>query len=237
MGACALVLLSLSSCQLTTSTNTFDGLSCPVNQTTGVEASAGLGVGNQTYNGTAIAQTFRTPISQDISITKARLGLYRQGWPNGQLTLRIQTDNGGSPSGSDVSSVAVQTLSYTSTESTQTSTFKTYAEFFDFDFSSAVSLTKDTLYWIILRTTATVNTNTFVLWAATTQNPYSSGGAFYESMTTGSSIFRNDLIGTTRDTVFALCTPSPSATATSAMQYFSPEPPFENDEPSPEPTQ
>ncbi len=238
-----LLWVTASACQLTTPTDSFSGLICAQRQLQ-VDSTKSLAIGYQSYNGTTIAQTIRTAVSVDQVVTKVKLGLYRQGWPNGQLTFRIQTDNGGSPSGVDVSADTVKTLSYTSNETLQTSTFKTYPEYFDFDFTNAVTLTKDTTYWMLLKTSAAVNSSTYVLWAGMGNNPYTSGSAFYENTTTGSPVFTNAAIGTDRDTVFAMCSPSPTPTetATTAAQYFSPEPPAYADEteeypePTPEPT-
>lgn len=242
--AIGVVVVCNTSCQLTTATDSLAGYICSQSQWN-ADTTKGLPVGSQGFNGTTVAQTIRTPVNTDLVVTRVRLGLYRQGWPNGQLTFRIQTDNGGSPSGVDVSAAAVQTLSYSSNESLQTSTFHTYREYFDFDFTSSVTLTKDTLYWLTLKTSAAVNSTTYVLWAAIGGSPYSSGAAFYENTTTGSPVYTNAAIGTDRDTVFAVCSPSPTPTetATTAAEFFSPEPPVNADEeammpePMPEPTQ
>ena len=238
---CGVGLVVLTSCALTSSSSgTFGTDICLTNQTSG-DTTKGLPVGSQGFNGTAVGQTVRTPLGADTVITKAKLGLYRAGWPNGQLTFRIQTDNGGSPSGVDVSAATVTTLAYTSNQTLLTSTFKTYHEYFDFDFGSDVTLTNDTVYWLLLRTSAAVNASTYVVWAGINGNPYTSGAAYYENMTTGSSVFTNAQVTAERDTVFALCTPSPTTTSTvAAVDSLSDdtalaEMPFP--EPMPEPSQ
>lgn len=114
---------------------------------------------------TELAQSFTLVDTANVgSIT---LMLKKTGTPAGTLTMRLETDAGGVPSGVLVDAIATGTLA----ESSLTTFYSTYT----FTFSDGVSLTGGLAYWIVLETDRSASNTDYVEWGAGTANAYTDG--------------------------------------------------------------
>ncbi|MBI3535295.1 MAG: hypothetical protein HY072_07400 [Deltaproteobacteria bacterium] len=158
-----------------------------------------LGINNKDANlgGDELAQSFK--LSEDKSISNVLLKLQLIGFtttsPIGyKIALKIESNSAGAPSGTEVTNAD----SYI--DLTQ---MNTAAAFYAFSFSSAVSLTKDTAYWIRIRGTYPSSKDNFVKWIAYNgDSGYSNGQALYETAISNNWSSQN--IGDLRDFVFQL---------------------------------
>lgn len=109
------------------------------------------------------AQSFVPSLTQNI----ARIDLLATyiGVP-GTITLRIETDSSGSPSGTLVNVNATATLAY--------SALNTNFSWATFNLASSISLTSGVTYWLVVAAAATVNAANKYLFQAN-NNGYSSG--------------------------------------------------------------
>lgn len=125
-----------------------------------------------------LAQSFQLDSEGDVPTV--RLWLRKQNTPTGNLTVKIETDNSGSPSGTTVTdgtsaSVAVTTLS------------SSYS-WITFTFSGEPSLTGSTSYWLVLETSDAQDGDEYVAWGADGSVPsYASGEMKSEASSTWSS--------------------------------------------------
>lgn len=118
-----------------------------------------------------LAQSFQ--LDADSWVKSAQLYLRKTGSPTGTLTLRIETDSGGSPSGTLAHANATTTLAESSLETTA------YA-FEQFVFSTGFYLDASTTYWLVLSTTRSGSGTNFVLWGADATSPtYADGQMKY----------------------------------------------------------
>lgn len=85
----------------------------------------------------------------------------------GNLTVRIETDTAGSPSGTLVDANATATI--TATDVATTATWITV------NFTTAFTLTASTQYHIVIRPSATANATNYIKWLGSTSNVYANG--------------------------------------------------------------
>ncbi len=111
-----------------------------------------------------LAQGFK--VDSTASCAYLNLLLIKVGTP-GNLTVRIETDTAGSPSGTLVNANATATL--TSSEVATTATWMTV------NFSTAFTLTAATQYHIVIRPSATANGSNYIQWLGSTSNVYADG--------------------------------------------------------------
>jgi hypothetical protein len=107
-----------------------------------------------------LAQSFK--ISAPASVSRVRLYLKKTGAPVGALTLRIETDSAGDPSGVLVDSVATTTFS-------EASLTTSYA-LIDFNYTR-FDLVSDTTYWMVLSTDRAASPTDTVEWGADSTGP------------------------------------------------------------------
>ncbi len=137
-----------------------------------------------------LAQSFQISTASAVSTVDVYLKKY--GSPTGNLTLEIQTDSAGQPSGTAVANgtsatVAASTLTTSFAETT-------------FTFSGEPSLSGSTTYWLVLTTTDTQSNTNYVIWGADTSSPsYADGAMFGEDASTWSAL--------TADAIFAVKAP------------------------------
>jgi hypothetical protein len=112
-----------------------------------------------------LAQSFQ--IGSTATIDKAQLHLKKTGSPGGTMTLRIETDNSGEPSGTLADANA--------TIGVAESGLSTSLAMVDFDFSTNFSLSGSTTYWLVLSTDRTQSDTNYVEWGADAGGGYSSG--------------------------------------------------------------
>lgn len=138
-----------------------------------------------------IGQSFRVPYT-DGTFSALELYLDKTGAP-GNLTVRIETDNGGKPSGTLVDANATATVAHTAV-----STSKAFVRI---DLSGFISLSANTVYWIVAKAAATVdgsNLYTWWYWPSTSDGAYTKGngsrsfdsGATYSDEPAQSYIFK-----------------------------------------------
>ncbi len=111
-----------------------------------------------------LAQGFK--VDSTASCAYLNLLLIKVGTP-GNLTVRIETDTTGSPSGTLVSANATATL--TSSEVATTATWMTV------NFSTAFTLTAATQYHIVIRPSATADGTNYIKWLGSTSDVYADG--------------------------------------------------------------
>lgn len=138
-----------------------------------------------------LAQSFQISTASVVSTVDVYLKKY--GSPTGNMTLEIQTDNAGEPSGTAVTNGTSATVA----ASTLTTSFAATA----FTFSGEPSLTGSTTYWLVLTTTDTQSNTNYVIWGADTSTPSYADGAMYgEDASTWSAL--------TADAIFAVKAPA-----------------------------
>lgn len=145
-------------------------------------------VGDQAGTEKAKSQGFQ--VSAQLVAKGVSVYLKKNAGTPGNITVRIETDSGGKPSGTLVDPNATATLTAFTTTS--------YA-WYTVEFSSGITLAATTLYHIVLKTAAATNDNNYA-WAADASSPsYSSGAQSYS--TDGGSTWTAD---STKDQYFRL---------------------------------
>ena len=89
-----------------------------------------------------------------ITAADIRLILQKVGSPTGNLTIEVQTDSAGSPSGTPVTNGTSNTVAMSGLSTSYTET--------TFTFASAFSLSADTVYWIVLKRSDAVSGANYV---------------------------------------------------------------------------
>lgn len=107
------------------------------------------------------AQSFQIDSVDDIS--QVKLWLKKTGSPTGNLTVTIEADDGGEPSGTPVTNGTSDTVA--------ASGLSTSYGWIEFDFSSAPSLAAGTTYWLVLQSTGDYGTDDYVLWGIDSSSP------------------------------------------------------------------
>lgn len=97
------------------------------------------------------------------SVGFSKLYLKKVGSPTGTMTLRIETDNAGDPSGTLVDANATITVA----ESSLTTSY----QLVDFNFPASFSLTGSTQYHLVLSTSRTASATNYVSWGANDDAP------------------------------------------------------------------
>lgn len=111
-----------------------------------------------------VAQSFQ--VSNMLSLTKVALYLKKNAGTTTGLTVRIETNNAGAPSGTLVSSTATTTIA---AFSTTTYRFKVAT------FSTAVVLSPSTTYWIVCQHTTEGTGNSQYYWGSASTGAYTGG--------------------------------------------------------------
>ncbi len=111
-----------------------------------------------------IAQSFT--ISTTKTITGARLYLRKIGSPAGTMTLRIETDSSGSPSGTLAHANATITVDEAGLSTSYSDTLFNWPDF---------SLNAGT-YWLVLITSRAASNTDYVVWGADSSSPAYAGG-------------------------------------------------------------
>lgn len=138
-----------------------------------------------------LAQSFE--ISTASTVSEIDLYLKKVGSPTGNLTVEIQTDSAGEPSGTAVTNGTSNTVS----ASTLTTSFADIT----FTFSSNPSLASGTTYWLVLTTSDTQSNTNYVVWGADTSTPsYADGEMLGEDASTWSAL--------SADAVFTVTAPA-----------------------------
>lgn len=118
------------------------------------------------------AQSFQ--LSAGATVDQVRLWLKKAGSPAGTMTLRIETDSAGAPSGTLADASASKTVA----ESGLGTSYAWEA----FDFATDFSLSGSTTYWAVLSTDRAASETDVVYWGADSSAPgYASGEAKYEA--------------------------------------------------------
>ncbi len=112
-----------------------------------------------------LAQSFTA--ASTTALNKVSLNLKKVGAP-GDITVKIVTDDGGTPSKTELASGSLIASSVTGSYS-----------FVDASLSSYPSLTSGTKYWIIA--IASVNASNYFLWATDNTNSYTNGEGMYST--------------------------------------------------------
>jgi F5/8 type C domain len=113
-----------------------------------------------------LAQSFQVTGTQTVKTVD--LWLKKVGAPAGTMTLRIETDTAGSPSGTLVDANATATLA----ESGLGTGYATAT----FTFGTSFSISGSTSYWIVLSTDRAVSETNYVLWGADGSAPSYANG-------------------------------------------------------------
>lgn len=112
-----------------------------------------------------VSQSFQ--VGTDSDITSVRLYLRRLGNPSGNLTLTIETDSSGDPSGTPVTNGTSDTVAASSLSATY--------GYIDFDFSTSPSLLTGTTYHLVLSSSASY-ANDYVRWGVDSSAPSFASG-------------------------------------------------------------
>lgn len=141
------------------------------------DQNAGLQYSGDSPVKTKLAQSFQ--ISSVGWINSARLYLRKVGSPTGTLTLRIETNNSGSPSGTLAHANATTTINEADLDDSQYVMER-------FTFGTGFYLAASTTYWLVLSTDRAASGSNYVLWGADGTSPgYANGemknyaGAWY----------------------------------------------------------
>ena len=142
--------------------------------------STGYQDSSETLRGAAttidmLAQSFQ--LDDDAWVSKALLYLAKTGSPGGTMTLRIETDSSGSPSGTLAHTNATTTLA-------ESGLGTSYA-LETFEFATGFYLSGSTTYWLVLSTTRSASGTNNVQWGADASSPSYADGEMqkYQSST------------------------------------------------------
>lgn len=122
---------------------------------------------------TTVALTTGQKLVQTIELTStvrvSRLGLYLRkiGLPTGTMTLRIETVNGGNPTGVLAHANATATISEASLTTSYAEYFAIFSDFFDLEPDD---------YALVLSTDRATSSTNYVLWGADASSPSYAGG-------------------------------------------------------------
>jgi len=116
--------------------------------------------------GQQLAQGIQLSSSSDISSIK--LYLRKIGSPTGNLTIEIQTDSTGDPSGTPVTNGTSDVV--------DASTLTTSLALVEFTFTTSPNLSASTQYHVVLKTTDSQSDTDFVIWGTDESSPSYSGG-------------------------------------------------------------
>jgi hypothetical protein len=125
-----------------------------------------------------LAQSFEVTGTQTVG--SVDLWLKKVGSPTGTMTLRIETDNSGEPSG---------TLAHTNLTATlaESGLGTSYADA-TFTFSTPASISGSTTYWLVLSTDRAVSESNYIQWGADGSSPsYADGSMSSEISSTWSA--------------------------------------------------
>jgi hypothetical protein len=125
-----------------------------------------------------IAQSFE--VSGEQNIKTVDLQLKKVGSPTGDLSLEIQTDSGGEPSGTPVTNGTATVV--------DESTLSTSYGDITFTFATAPTLSDATTYWLVLSTDRSASETNYVAWGADGSSPsYADGEMMSEVSSTWSA--------------------------------------------------
>lgn len=119
-----------------------------------------------TDGATKLAQSFT--IASTTTVDTVKLWLKKVASPAGTMTLRIETDSAGSPSGTLANANATVTVAESS--------LSTSYGWITFDFATNFSLTGSTTYWLVLSTSRSTDEFNYVQWGADNSSPSYSNG-------------------------------------------------------------
>lgn len=123
-------------------------------------------VSTYTDGATKLAQSFQVSGTQTVDMVK--LWLKKVASPTGTMTLRIETDSAGSPSGTLADAAATVTVAESS--------LSTSYGWITFNFASNFNLSGSTTYWLVLSTSRSTDEFNYVQWGADGSSPgYASG--------------------------------------------------------------
>jgi hypothetical protein len=108
-----------------------------------------------------LAQSFE--VTGTTSLASVDLYLKKIGSPTGTMTLRVETDSAGSPSGTLADANLTATLA-------ESSLSTSYADA-TFTFGTPASISGSTTYWLVLSTDRTASATNYVVWGADTSTP------------------------------------------------------------------
>ena len=113
-----------------------------------------------------LAQGFQ--ISASSTVQSVRLWLKKVGSPTGNLTVKIQTNNAGNPSGTTVTNGTSGTIA--------ASSLSTSYDWITFTFSTPPSLNAATQYHLVLETADSVSETNYISWGADGSSPSYANG-------------------------------------------------------------
>lgn len=126
-----------------------------------------------------LAQSFQVTGAQTVGTVD--LWLKKVGSPTGNLTVEIQPDSAGAPSGTAVSNGTSGTVA--------ASTLTTSYADITFSFATPPSLSGSTTYWLVLKTTDSASNTNYVQWGADTSTPgYADGSMSGEASASWSAL-------------------------------------------------
>ncbi len=153
------------------------GVNCVIDLSSATEdVSFGINANSEAIGGWTLGQGFS--LTENKEITSANILVKRKGLPKGTLTLEIQGSSGSSTPLPDGTALGTATFGVT-VDSSGNSNLGTISEYIEFTFASKVSLTKETLYWMVLSGSYAINDNDLIYWIGSGSNPYASGRARY----------------------------------------------------------
>ncbi len=148
-----------------------------------------------------LAQSFT--IASTATIHAAYLYLKKVGSPGANLTLRVETDSGGSPSGSLAGihfSVNIQTASVTDS----------YSLIF-FDFDPHDTLSSGTTYWLVLEHSGNSSNTDYVEWGADASSPGYADGEMKNYISSWAAESKDAIFDVVDDQGVATNTPTATA--------------------------
>ncbi len=132
-----------------------------------------------------LAQSFE--LTSDTTISSLQVKLIRVGIVNSTMTLRIQGDNGGVPSGTDKGSGTFTLTTDATTGNGNISDSR--SDFYAVTFTSTASITKNTLYWLRMEVAYSANSTAFIKWMGNDSNEDTKGQAFISTDGSNFTVF------------------------------------------------
>jgi len=132
----------------------------------------------------SLAQSFEVTGTQTVKTVD--LWLKKTGSPTGTLTLRIETDNAGEPSGT----LAHANLTTTLAESSLSASYGDMT----FAFSTGASISGSTPYWLVLSTDRSASETNYVSWGADGSSPSYADGEMMSELSSSWSAESKDAV-------------------------------------------
>jgi hypothetical protein len=150
-----------------------------VTRTSSTASSTTASMGDDAAASAKLAQSFS--LTNLKRVNQVRIEIGKNGTPIDSVTVSIQTDSSGVPSGTKLASTTLASSSLTSNQSLIT-----------FSLDQIVAVSSGTTYWVVFERTGAIDASNYYLWSRCTNNCYGSGELYRLATATWTAITNSD---------------------------------------------